>query len=65
MKTQLTNLFASISKTEMADLTTEVKETLALGFDHKNKINKTFSAAELWNIQRQHRSISQRRRFVY
>jgi len=65
MKTQLTNLFTSISKTEMVNLTTEVKETLAIGFDHNNKINKTFSAAELWSIQRQHRTMNQRRRFVY
>lgn len=63
MKTQLTNILTPMSKTAIANLTTEVKETLARGFDEKN--GKTFSAAELWNIQRQHRTTTQRRRFVY
>jgi len=63
MKTQSTNLLNQISKIEMENLTTEVKETLAFGYN--NTQVKTFSAAELWNIQRQHKSMSQRRRFVY
>jgi len=63
MKTQLTNLFSQISKSQVAKLTVEVKETLALGF--KQDQTKTFSAAELWNIQRQRKSFTQRRRFAY
>ena len=62
MKTQLTNLFNQISKTQVENLTMEIKETLALGYNHN--IAKTFSAAELWNIQRQRKNITQRRRFV-
>jgi len=63
MKTQSTNLFTQISKTAVENLTMEVKETLALGYDHSH--SKTFSAAELWNIQRQRKSLNQRRRFAY
>lgn len=61
MKTQLTNLFSQISKTEVENLTTQVKETLAMG-DTQNS-SKIFSAAELWNIQRQRRTFVQRRAF--
>jgi hypothetical protein len=62
MKTQLTNLFNQVSNTEIKDLTTIVKETLAL--DHNYSRPKVFSAAELWNIQRRHRSLNQRRRLA-
>ena len=63
MKMQSTNLFSQISKTQVENLTMEVKETLAMGYNHNP--SKTFSAAELWNIQRQRKSISQRRRFAF
>lgn len=63
MKTQSTNLFNQISKTQVENLTIEVKETLALGYNHNQ--GKTFSAAELWNIQRQRKSLNQRRRFAF
>lgn len=63
MKTQSTNLFNQISKTQVENLTMEVKETLALGYSHTQ--SKTFSAAELWNIQRQRKSLNQRRRFSF
>ena len=59
MKTQTTNLFSQLSNTEMENLMAEVKETLATGYTQKK--NKVFSAAELWNIQRQRRSFVQRR----
>jgi hypothetical protein len=62
MQTKSTSLFNQMSRSETDRLTTQVKETLAL--DH-NTSSKTFSAAELWNIQRQHKTITQRRRFVY
>jgi len=61
MKTQLTNLFSQISKTEVDNLTTQVKETLAMGLTQNS--SKVFSAAELWNIQRQRRTFVQRRAF--
>jgi hypothetical protein len=63
MKTQSTNLFEQISKTQVESLTMEVKETLAMGYNHRK--SKIFSAAELWNIQRQRKSLNQRRRFAY
>jgi hypothetical protein len=63
MKMQSTNLFSQISKTQVENLTMEVKETLAMGYNHNQ--TKTFSAAELWNIQRQRKSINQRRRFAF
>ena len=61
MKTTSTNLFNQISKTAVENLTLEVKETLDMGYV-QNK-SKTFSAAELWNIQRQRRTFVQRRSF--
>ncbi len=63
MKMQSTNLFSQINKTQVENLTMEVKETLAMGYNHNQ--SKTFSAAELWNIQRQRKSLNQRRGFVY
>ena len=63
MKTQSNNLFAQVSKETVKELTTEVKETLAFGYN--NSSNKTFSAAELWNIQRQRRSLGSRRGFGF
>ncbi len=62
MRTQSTTLFNQISRTAVKELTTEVKERLDL--DYGKTPIKNFSAAELWNIQKQHKSINQRRRFV-
>ena len=50
MKKQLFNSFMPVSKTEMSILTKEVKETLATNFETRQE--KIFSAADLWNIQR-------------
>jgi hypothetical protein len=62
MKTQSTSLFTHLSKTIVKNLTTQVKETLATGFNmHKGK---TFSTADLWNIQRQGKNMLSRRRFI-
>lgn len=63
MKMQSANLFNQINKTQVENLAMEVKETLAMGYNHNQ--SKTFSAAELWNIQRQRKSINPRRRFAY
>ena len=41
------------------NLKNQVNETLATFFTHSN--SKTFSVAELWNIQRQGKSCIQRR----
>jgi len=59
MKTQTTSLFNAISKTRLMSLTTEVKETLAM--DISLPFAKKFTAAEVWNIQRQKRNRVQRR----
>lgn len=56
MKKQ-TNLFQNLNKAEINNLTHQVKETLAIGY------NKQFSAADLWNIQRQRKAVSLRRGF--
>lgn len=61
MKTQLSNVFVPITKTDVARLTQDVKETLA--GDHSSQ--KIFSAAELWNIQRRHRAVNPVRRFLH
>lgn len=61
MKTRSATLLNQISKTEIESLTMEVKETLAPGY-HQN-VRKKFTAAELWNIQRQRKGLPQRRVF--
>jgi len=59
MKRQSNSLFTPLGKEELNALTTTVNEVVA--FDFKNAGNKIFSAADLWNIQRQRRSFVQRR----
>lgn len=59
MKTQSNTLFLHFSKEVMANLTMEVKETLATGFGLPQQ--KTFTAADLWNIQRQTKARVQRK----
>lgn len=60
MKKQKTNQFSPMSKEQTENLTTVVKETIALGFNQA----RTFSAADLWNIQRRSRTMMSRRSFV-
>jgi hypothetical protein len=57
MNTQLKSSFTSISTTEVKKLTTVVNETLAFGPVKE----KSFTTADLWNIQRQRKSTLQRR----
>lgn len=59
MKKQSGTLFTSLGKTTVSNLTTIVDETLATGFT-VNK-SKVFSAADLWNIQRNKKSLLSRR----
>jgi hypothetical protein len=59
MKRSNTSLFTQLSKEELNNLTSTANEVIA--FDCKNSNNKIFSAADLWNIQRQRRSFVQRR----
>ncbi len=55
MKATSNNLFTQLSKNAMENLTTTVNETLAK--EVVNLQQKTFSSADLWNIQRQRRTI--------
>lgn len=59
MKKQTINSFIPISTEELASLITIVEETIAIGFNYPP--NKTFTAADLWNIQRQTKNRRQRR----
>ncbi|MEO6720230.1 MAG: hypothetical protein ABIN67_07675 [Ferruginibacter sp.] len=59
MKKQSNTLFATISKAQVENLTNLVKETLVPGYSQTPA--KQFTAADLWNIQRNKRSIVQRR----
>ncbi len=60
MTTQHINLFKAISTEETKKLTTVVNETLV---NHTQQ-EKAFTAADLWNIQRQKRSIMPRRYYA-
>jgi hypothetical protein len=60
MNTQNNNLLKSISKEETKQLTTVVNETIAFDVN----LEKTFTAADLWNIQRSRRSSLQRRHYA-
>ncbi len=57
MNTQNNSLISTLSKAETTQLTTVVNETIAF----VTKETKPFTAAELWNVQRQKRSFVQRR----
>lgn len=59
MRTDNTSLFASISNDHINQLVKEVKETVATDINHEN--GKTFSAADLWRIQKNRRMRVQRR----
>lgn len=56
MTNQLSKQYTAIQKEVMAQLPTIVDETIAFNFHQKS-----FTAAELWKIQRQKRTIVQRR----
>ncbi|MEO6730192.1 MAG: hypothetical protein ABIN01_03160 [Ferruginibacter sp.] len=59
MKKQSISLFTSLSEADITNITTPVKETIALGFVAPRP--KIFTAAELWNIQRLGKARVQRR----
>ena len=62
MKMQSANLFNSLTKEEVKELTTTVKETIASGLGPQTRV---FSAAVLWNIQKQRRGMNVRRGFGF
>ncbi len=59
MKKQSNNLFGTISKKQVINLTSIVKETLATDFEIP--VNKIFTAIDLWSIQRQGKTFSKSR----
>ncbi len=59
MKKSSPSLLNRLSNKELENLTTEVKETVAVTVFSSNC--RTFTAAELWNIQRIGRNRPQRR----
>jgi len=61
MKTKIINLFNTLNYTAIKDLAMAIKENNETG--HAQKQHNTFSSAELWNIQRQRRSLHVRRGF--
>ena len=59
MKKQSNTLFSGISKEQVENLTTIVKETIAAGYIQAQ--TKLFTAADLWKIQSQKKGFGQRR----
>ena len=58
MKKQSNTLFSDINKEQLSNLTTVVRETISVGIE---TAKRTFSAAELWDIQRRRRIFTTRR----
>ncbi|CAN5823190.1 hypothetical protein BH11BAC3_BH11BAC3_03900 [soil metagenome] len=61
MKKQINNLFVNINRETLSSLTTIVNETLAIDVI---KGRKSFTPAELWQIQSRKRITSGRRNFI-
>lgn len=53
-------LFSNLTKDQVEQLTTEVKETVAIGYTTV----KQFGSVDMWNLRRQRRSLSTRRSLV-
>ncbi len=63
MKTQNQGLSVAISQQHLEEMTKEVEESLVSGYSDMNI--KSFSAADLWNIQRRGKSAISKRNYVY
>jgi hypothetical protein len=61
MKKEPTSLFLKLNNEELENLTTIVIEKLATGINHP--IGRLFTTTDLWNIQRQGKKSSHRRKF--
>jgi len=59
MKLYSNNLVENLTKDELANLTLEVKETMAKEF--KNEKKRIFSVAQYWDIQRRKRNFNSKR----
>ena len=60
MKKQLNNLFKAISNTQKDEVTTLQNETIVL----QGTLEKGFTVADLWNIQRNKKTIVRRRYYA-
>ena len=62
MKLSSNNLLERLSNSEIENLTNQVRETLAIdtGFNFEKKPKGIFTAAQLWNIQRQRKTVFSR-----
>ena len=60
MKRQSNTLFINLTENDVNNLTTIVAETIATDLIERKQ--KVFSAAELWNIQRQKKAVRSSRR---
>ncbi|SFP72110.1 hypothetical protein [Parafilimonas terrae] len=58
MKHETSNSKVYLDHEELNTLVTQVKETVAAGIN--NEVKNTFSAADLWNIQRMKTRIQRR-----
>jgi hypothetical protein len=59
MKLLSNNLLETLSNAEIKKLTSQVSETLL--FNYRKENQKVFTAADLWNLQRQKRNFLTRR----
>ncbi len=63
MKTQSSNLFTAVSTEQTENQVKQVKDILFGRYSHQP--SKTFSSADMWNIQRRKRTQTARRYFSY
>jgi hypothetical protein len=63
MKTQVKNLLVTLNENELAHLTNQVRETIALDALIE-KTKQVFTAADLWNIHKMKRVRTGRRNFL-
>lgn len=54
-------ILSNLKAADLKTLASTVKETLALNL--QPAVTKNFSMADLWNIQRQHKSATRKRRY--
>jgi len=55
MKLQSNKLLENLTRTELKNLTSEVKETVFINLKKERK--RIFSAAQLWDIQRRRKNL--------
>jgi len=63
MKTQFVNLFRELNRSEIENLTGNMKETIASPV-HVENAKPVFTAANLWNIHNMRRTREPRKTFI-